>query len=538
MPLVALHDGQRLESWLMSASEWAGLKAGYRVTGLTMSCGRPGYPKTSPLGLQFFSHTAGSDCELHEGGPESPEHLAAEAAIAYAARAVGWKATVEFANTDRTWIADVLVEKDGRRIALEVQWSQQKSTDFLRRQHRYEADGVECIWFSHERNRAQVSGVPSHELHGTVDNFTALLPTVFGRQFVSVALTKAVNGILGGQIRPRIEVHQKAILISTAKVQCWKKECKKWMTWWYLTGVELETRCGEVGYAQTDQTYQSWLTERVESFVEGEVRIAVSQSDLPAAAVLARRYSRTVGHSYLAFNCPTCGEFQGDGFLPPGRRFDDYVVAGSFSVPLTDALLARQHMCKDIGRGHCTPIQAHERTPRFDIGTSIEPGHLINDYEPLPPRRPRRKSQQSAKSATARPSIKFRDDTGLPAERPYEAPPPPVASTAIVQPIQLPLPPHGPPLPTPSEAAVSKRFAELRFRCLVSSAFQSPTESVRAGNQVRPVSHMTENQLLAELKYAFGLLDNGTAVRIASARQHDGMADNLPELLGEFLVLP
>jgi hypothetical protein len=52
------------------------------------------------------------------------------------------------------------------------------------------------------------------------------------------------------------------------------------------------------------------------------------------------------------------------------------------------------------------------------------------------------------------------------------------------------------------------------------------------------VSQMIEDQLLAELKYAFGLFDSGTAVRIASARQHDGVMDNLPELLGEFLVPP
>ena len=73
----------------MTSVEWAELKASYRASGLVMSCGQAGIPKTSSLGTQFFAHAPGSDCQAHEGGPESPEHLATKAAVARAAREIG-----------------------------------------------------------------------------------------------------------------------------------------------------------------------------------------------------------------------------------------------------------------------------------------------------------------------------------------------------------------------------------------------------------------------------------------------------------------
>ena len=121
MPLAALFRNERIESWGMTSVEWAELKASYRASGLVMSCGQAGIPKTSSLGTQFFAHAPGSDCQAHEGGPESPEHLATKAAVARAAREIGWEAVIEFPAADRSWIADVLVTNGERTIAIEAQ---------------------------------------------------------------------------------------------------------------------------------------------------------------------------------------------------------------------------------------------------------------------------------------------------------------------------------------------------------------------------------------------------------------------------------
>jgi len=136
MPLVATVGSERVESWRLSPSEWLGLKASYREVGLVMSCGQPGLPKTSQLGNQFFAHKNGTLCALHEGGPETQQHLRAKAIIAETARSMGWTATVECPSVDRSWIADVMIEKAGRRVAVEVQWSTQSDFDFRRRQTR------------------------------------------------------------------------------------------------------------------------------------------------------------------------------------------------------------------------------------------------------------------------------------------------------------------------------------------------------------------------------------------------------------------
>lgn len=40
MPLAALFQHARIESWSMTAKEWAELGSTYRASGLVMSCGQ------------------------------------------------------------------------------------------------------------------------------------------------------------------------------------------------------------------------------------------------------------------------------------------------------------------------------------------------------------------------------------------------------------------------------------------------------------------------------------------------------------------
>jgi hypothetical protein len=176
MPLSATFRDERLESWSMTTEEWTHLKRDYRATGLTMACGQAGVPKTSRLGSQFFAHKAGADCQLHEGGPESAVHLATKAAVARAAREIGWEAIIESPSPDRTWIADVLVSNGQRTIAVEAQWSPQSLVDFERRQRRYESAGIECIWLAAKVNSLNAHAVPHHMIEGDVDSLKLWLP--------------------------------------------------------------------------------------------------------------------------------------------------------------------------------------------------------------------------------------------------------------------------------------------------------------------------------------------------------------------------
>lgn len=88
-----------------------------------MTCGERAVPKESSLGLRFFAHHPGVGCQLHETGPETAEHHAAKTLLAQAGEDTGWKAHVEYVSETRDWIADVLLVRGEKHIALEVQWS-------------------------------------------------------------------------------------------------------------------------------------------------------------------------------------------------------------------------------------------------------------------------------------------------------------------------------------------------------------------------------------------------------------------------------
>jgi hypothetical protein len=85
---------------------------------------------------------------------ESRQHLELKQLAAQAAEKDGWNARFEVSETNpsgKRWIADVLLEKDGRRVAIEAQWSAQSSFDFRKRQAPYREAGIETIWL--HRNR-------------------------------------------------------------------------------------------------------------------------------------------------------------------------------------------------------------------------------------------------------------------------------------------------------------------------------------------------------------------------------------------------
>jgi hypothetical protein len=60
--------------------------------------------------------------------------------------AIEWTEQSEVPETTpsgKRWIADVLLEKEGRRVAVEVQWSNQNHVRYLERQQHYAEAGVE-----------------------------------------------------------------------------------------------------------------------------------------------------------------------------------------------------------------------------------------------------------------------------------------------------------------------------------------------------------------------------------------------------------
>ena len=391
MPLVAIVNDENVEAWAQTAEEWTALKGTYRSSGLTMTCGQEGFPKTSPRGRPFFSHKAGANCQLHEGGPETAEHLAAKAAIAEAARACGWIATVEYPAPDRSWIADVLVERDGRRIAIEVQWSPQTEADFLRRQGRYEAAGLECFWLSGPSNARTAHRVPSHALAGTAENLTIALHTSITGSLAPIDLRAGIIHLLRGDFQDQAEAIAAGLEVETLMVRCWQPSCTRWMTVWYLSAVDIETRCGQRGRLTVNWSqYERWATERVETVVQDAVVSTVRQTGLAPAARYGRRFAKELQQHYQAALCPTCGIHQGDAYMPRQREWTTYQVPYRATFPFLAATTNVHHLCIDGGRGRCEPRPALESPtfPRSTDSWSVQPPTAHKEALELPTRLP------------------------------------------------------------------------------------------------------------------------------------------------------
>ena len=379
MPLTATLAGERVEGPSLDEQEWAQLKARYAAgEELVMACGVTAFPRRSPLGLQHFVHKVGG-CALHAGGEESLEHLELKSLVANAARTAGWNASLEYAAPDRSWIADVMAEKDRRRIALEIQLSPQSPEEFQRRQQRYERAGIECLWYVAPHNAAATQGVPAHVLTGSSGSWTTVGPTGFAGQ-AHLDLAEAVGHHLNGTYQPLIEVAVRAYSLNITMAKCWGEQCAKWMTLWRLEDLQVETRCGHTGTLESQYLPVNRLfpDDRVERVIAPKVLPLLRRRDLdlPQPAGFKTSFSKDAEKSYLAYTCPTCRFMQGDTFIFSEWRWEQYVVPNVsphyVEIPVHPSALRMLHACLDTGRGRCSQEPVTWRGPAFPDGPDVK----------------------------------------------------------------------------------------------------------------------------------------------------------------------
>lgn len=353
MPLVAFLDGQRIESYLATDHHWDLLKNEYKNRSLTMVCGLPGIPRKSKLGLKHFAHKAGVKCGLVECWSESPQHRAAKAVIGRAAADAGWHVTVECRESSGAWVADVLAEKDGRRIALEIQWSYQTAEEFSRRQERYAAHGVECFWYVHRRNRdeAKRSGVPHLVFEGDGVPFDVMAEAAF-QEAAAVDLREHVTAFLSGLYLDRIQAQITSVTVQYLYDRCWA--CQRASTIWRISGAALLSRCQQAAdFIRTEPPL--WPSERIERLVAAEVSSVLGRGRHPTMAPLRMHDSKAAGKTYLAYGCAHCTTgFFGDAFLTQRDDWDAIAVPVTSWMPLADNILTQVHLCRDNGSGPCS----------------------------------------------------------------------------------------------------------------------------------------------------------------------------------------
>lgn len=141
--------GDAVYSFTMDNHQWKDLKSNHKQQYKMSCCEAVAIPKASKYGTQFFAHKA-SSC----GAGESIQHQFIKYLALRALHDNGWNADTEVRFNNGDFIADVYAEKDGRKLAIEVQWSNIDADELDRRHQKYINAGIKCVWLC----RSKVGG--------------------------------------------------------------------------------------------------------------------------------------------------------------------------------------------------------------------------------------------------------------------------------------------------------------------------------------------------------------------------------------------
>lgn len=158
MPITArLDSGDRIKARSYHEHTWRDMIGSKdRPAFYCVACEAPMFPKTSSLGLQYFSHyKGGPDCVFRIGGAESTMHIRVKDYLTLAIdQTKGWEAFPEHRiDHDGHWrIADVYAKRQDGKVAkpgvFEVQLSAAPDSEILRRDAFYNDAGAVSTWLT------------------------------------------------------------------------------------------------------------------------------------------------------------------------------------------------------------------------------------------------------------------------------------------------------------------------------------------------------------------------------------------------------
>lgn len=289
MPLSARLGDARLESPFISTDAWTALKQHHPRP--VLSCGAAAVVKTSHLGTQFFAHLHVPGGDEHKG--ESREHLRVKAAVMLAARDAGWDTSAEVPADDRSWVADVLAERDGRRVAFEVQLAGQTAEEYRFRQDRYARDGVECFWLVRRLDGYRLREVPAVQVLFGDEPITV---TDGPRSTTTTPLSVFVRGVLDRTVT--WASHSRSDEVATVQwgvQQCYR--CHRYATVWNRTP-DVTLTCDGCAHVEVGRPYRGGSVEPVKDKRRRGLEI-------PSAIYRPSRTSEGSGNTPEWF-CPNC----------------------------------------------------------------------------------------------------------------------------------------------------------------------------------------------------------------------------------------
>ena len=156
--------------------------------------------------------------------PETEDHLRLKRIAVETARAHGWTAETETSGTTPSgerWRADVLASKGDHRVAVETQWSAQTNEETLRRQSRYAASGVCCLWLMRHPGFPVDRALPAARIGGdATSGYTATLETGMAQQVLPIE--QFLAAAFTSRLRFGIPLGAPAqVAISASNLHCW-----------------------------------------------------------------------------------------------------------------------------------------------------------------------------------------------------------------------------------------------------------------------------------------------------------------------------
>ena len=318
---------------MYSLKDWIALKEDKNSTFKMTCCGSRAILKTSKLGTQFFAHKVKPKDSNCSTGGESAEHIHIKYLVMKELDRNGWAVEVEKRGATpngEEWIADIYAEKGKAKIAIEVQWSPQAFIETKRRQEKYAQSGVRCAWLLRSGSIKARNAIVGDYAYSTKDlpvfsiyrnkrqdgqtymvyNVNKLKPDSYDPlEPIALELEDFIKSLVSSNIRFTKKYSPvKRLYLEIIKQNCWNRRCggtTKIVTRMYFKEI--------IFGIEKEYLFQSEAIDDCD-----DQMVTILNSEFAKAynfAPLRRRYSKTVGGSYVANSCIHCDALMGKHFI-------------------------------------------------------------------------------------------------------------------------------------------------------------------------------------------------------------------------------
>lgn len=326
-------DSHTIYGFQYDLKDWIALKENKESVFEMTCCGNQAILKTSKLGTQFFAHKVKPKHTNCSTGGESAEHIHIKYLVMKELDKNGWAVEVEKRGatpSGEEWIADIYAEKGKAKIAIEVQWSPQTFIETRRRQEKYAQSGVRCAWLLRSGSMKARDAIVGDYAYSTKDmpvfsiyknkrqdeqtyvvyNVNKLKTDSYEPlEPISLELEDFIKSLVSSKIKFTKKYSPvKRLYLKIIKQNCWNRRCggtTKVVTRMYFKeivfGIEIEYLFQSEAIDDCDEQILKALNSQ----------LAKAYNFAP----LRRRYSKTVGGSYVANSCIHCDALMGKHFI-------------------------------------------------------------------------------------------------------------------------------------------------------------------------------------------------------------------------------